>query len=155
MAEQNNLFDAPEMMKLFDPNYYMEQMNQMLKQYQMPQMDTKALIKAQLKNVEAMVAAHCTLVENAGELMQRQLELVKDVMEEVNKKTRELSKAEAGDLPAHHLELIAAIYEHMSVNMREISKGMRAAQEASMQKLDERFRESLKELNGIAEKKAA
>jgi hypothetical protein len=74
-------------------------------------------------------------------------------MEEVSKNTEKLSKAEAGDLPGHQVELIGAMYERMSANMREISESMRAAQESSMEKLDERFRESLKELKEISEKK--
>ncbi|AHK80547.1 hypothetical protein M911_00900 [Ectothiorhodospira haloalkaliphila] len=152
MAEQKNPFDMSEMMKLFDPNRYMEQMNQMLKQYQMPQMDTKALMEAQRKNVEAMVAANRTLFESTEALMKRQSELVKEAMEEVNKNTEKLSRSEAGDLPSHQVELIGAMYERMSANMREISESMRAAQESSMQKLDERFRESLKELKEISEK---
>ncbi|ANB01842.1 phasin family protein [Ectothiorhodospira sp. BSL-9] len=152
MAEQKNPFDMSEMMKLFDPNRYMEQMNQMLKQYQMPQMDTKALMEAQRKNVEAMVAANRTLFESTEALMKRQSELVKEAMEEVNKNTEKLSKSEAGDLPSHQVELIGAMYERMSANMREISESMRAAQESSMQTLDERFRESLKELKEISEK---
>ncbi|MFP4079346.1 MAG: phasin family protein [Ectothiorhodospira sp.] len=146
MAEQKNPFDVSELMQMFDPNRFMEQGRQIMQQYGMPPMDMQALMEAQRRNVEAVVAANRTLMEGTETLMRHQSDLMREVFEEVSQGTRQVVDEDPEKRTAHQMALVERIYDRMSGHLQEASRQVLQAQEASMKQLDDRFRESLKEL---------
>ena len=61
-------------------------------QFKMPGVDSKALIEAQRKNVEAMTQANRVALEGVQAIAQRQAEILRQAMEESSKVMRELAK---------------------------------------------------------------
>ncbi|MBK1671805.1 hypothetical protein CKO35_00530 [Ectothiorhodospira shaposhnikovii] len=153
MPQEKNPFDMSELMKLMDPQRYMDQMNEFMKQFKVPHMDMSALMEVQKKNVEAMMAANRAMMESSEALMKRQTEMLSQAMNEATEMTRAMGEAKQDDLPARQVEMVGKVYDRMSSHTRETFESMRLAQEAAMQRLDQRFRELLQELKDMSVKK--
>ncbi|MCG5535928.1 phasin family protein [Ectothiorhodospira mobilis] len=151
MAEQSNPFDVSELMYLFDPNRYMEQVRRLMQQYGLPSMDPQVLMEAQRRNMEAVVAANRTLLEGTEALMRHQADLMREVFEEMNRSAGQLSADEdPAQRAARQMDMVGRIYDHLSGHLREASQQVLRTQEATMTQLDARFRDSLQELRGMS-----
>ncbi|MBK1692417.1 phasin family protein [Ectothiorhodospira mobilis] len=151
MAEQSNPFDVSELMYLFDPNRYMEQVRRLMQQYGLSSMDPQVLVEAQRRNMEAVVDANRTLLEGTEALMRHQADLMREVFEEMN---RGVGQWAADEDPAQRasrqMDMVGRIYDHLSGHLREASQQVLRTQEATMAQLDARFRASLQELRDMS-----
>ena len=76
--------DFADLMKWFDPAAVADQYKELLGKFSVPNLDTKALIEAQSKNVQALTDANRAILESTRSLLQRQTEMMKQVLEEAS-----------------------------------------------------------------------
>ncbi|SEP86753.1 phasin family protein [Ectothiorhodospira magna] len=150
MSQDKHPFDVSELTRLMDPQRYMDQMNELMRQFKMPNVDMSALMELQRKNVEAMVAANRTMMESSEALMKRQTEMLTQAMNEATEMARTMGSAKQDDLPARQVDMVGQVYDRMSSHTRETFESMRLAQEAALERLDQRFRELLEELKDMS-----
>ena len=119
-------------------------------QFKMPGVDSKALIEAQRKNVEAVTQANRVALEGLQAITQRQIEIVRQAMEESAKIARDLAKpGQPAEKLAAQADLLKQAYEVSLANLRELTEmGAKSNTEAA-DVLNHRFAASLDELKGV------
>lgn len=145
MATQNP-FDFSNIFKQFDPSSMTKQYQDFFGKFNVPNLDMSALVEAQNKNVQALTAANQAMLEGAQSLMQRQAEMVKQVLEEASEAAKSLSSAanpqEAAD---KQVKLIEASFSEALSNFAEISEMVKNTQDETTKLVTARFNESLEE----------
>ena len=118
--------------------------------FRIPGVDSKVLIDAQRKNVEAVTRANQVALEGAKAIMQRQVEILRQAMDESSKAVRELTKpGEPTEKWATQAELVKEAYELGLANLRELAEmGTKSNTEAA-DVLSHRFADGLEELKGV------
>ena len=119
-------------------------------QFKMPGVDSKALIESQRKNVEAMTQANRVALEGLQAIAQRQVEILRQAMEETTKVVREMAKpGQPAEKIATQTALVKEAYELALANARELAEmGAKSNTEAA-DVLAHRVSASLEELKGV------
>ena len=146
MSTQNP-FDFSAVMKSFDPQAAIKQMQESFNVGSVPQFDAEGFANSQRKNVELLMNTNKAVIESSQALLQRQADMIQQAISEASAAAEALSKSgspkEASEL---QVELLQAAYEKALANSAEISEMIKTTQEEIADKVNERIAESLAEL---------
>ena len=146
-------FDFSEIMKRLDPSALTDQYKELLGKLSLPNLDVKSLIEAQNKNVQTLTAANRAILEGTQSLLQRQTEMMKQVLEEASQAVKSLgSSADPKEAADKQIKLIEDSVSKALANFSEISEMVRSTQEETTKLVTARFNESLTELRTNIEK---
>ena len=139
-------FDLSAMFKQFDPASMTKQYQEFFGSFSVPNLDMSGLIEAQNKNVQALTAANRAILEGTQALMQRQAEMVKQVLEEASEAAKSLSSvADPQEAADKQIKLIEASFSEALANFAEISEMVKNTQDETTKLMTARFNESLEE----------
>ena len=119
----------------------------LLKQFSVPNVDAKSIMEAQQKNIEALVAANQKIAENMQKIAEREQQIIQNAISDWS--------AVAGDLNAdgdmqersvRQTEAAIKAVEDGIRNMRTFADLVTKAQADSMEILNKRMDESIREL---------
>ena len=129
--------------------------NKFAEQFAVPGVDAKAMIDSQRKNIEAISAAQQVAFEGAQAVTRRQVEILRQVMEDSADAVREMTAAgKPEDKLAKQAELFKHGFEQALANLRELTEmGAKSNSEAA-ELINHRITESIDELKVAIEKVA-
>ena len=140
-------FDFSEVFKQFDPASLNKQYQELWSNFSVPNLDMTGLIEAQKKNVQALTAANRSVLEGTQSLMQRQTEMVKQVIEEATEAAKSLGGAATPQEAAEkQIKLIEDSVGEVLANFSEIAEMVKNTQDQTAKLMTARFNESLTEL---------
>jgi len=141
-------FAGMEMPKFMDFTSFAEQ-------FKVPGIDAKALMDSQRKNFEAFSAAQTIALEAVQAVSRRQVEIMRDLMEESAGAVKELSTAgKPEEKLAKQTELFKQSFEHSLANLRELTEmGAKSNGEAA-ELINQRITEGLDEIRTAIQKAA-
>ena len=118
-------------------------------QFKLPGVNTQALMESQRRNVEAITKANQVAFEGAQAVMQRQVEILRETLDESTKAMQNMSTTDKPeDVWAKQADLLKDAYEHGLANMRELTELSTKANTAAADLLTHRVADSLGELKG-------
>lgn len=118
-------------------------------QFKFPGVNTQALMESQRRNVEAITKANQVAFEGAQAVMQRQVEILRETLDESTKAMQKMSTTDKPeDVWAKQADLLKDAYEHGLANMRELTELSTKANTAAADLLTHRVADSLGELKG-------
>jgi len=139
--------DISELVKRLDPAAITEQYKAFLGKFSLPNLDTKALIETQNRNVQALTDANRAVLESTQSLFQRQSDMVKQVLEEASQAVKSLaSSANPQEAAVKEIKLIEDSVGKALANFSEISDLVRKTQDETANVVTVRLNESLAEL---------
>ncbi len=116
-------------------------------QFRLPGVDSKTLIETQRRNIEAFTKANQVTFEAAQAVVQRQVEILRQTMDETTKAMQELSRPDKPeDIWTKQAELLKEAYEHGLANLRELTELSTRANVEAADLLTQRVTDSLEEL---------
>ena len=140
-------FDFSQIFKQLDPAAMTKQYQEFFGKFNVPNLDMSALVEAQNKNVKALTDANQAMLEGTKTLMQRQAEMVKQVLEEASEAAKSLgSAATPQDAADKQVKLIEASVSEALANFAEISEMVKSTQDETTKLVTARFNESMEEL---------
>jgi phasin family protein len=119
----------------------------LLKQFKVPNVDASALMEAQQKNIEALVAANQKIAENIQKIAQQEQQIIQEALSEWGAAASEIRPG--GDIEeqsARQTDAALKAIEEGIKNMRTFAEMVVQAQADSMQIINKRMDEGLKEL---------
>ncbi|MCP5417158.1 MAG: TIGR01841 family phasin [Chromatiaceae bacterium] len=146
-SQKNNPFDFTSLLKSYDPQAFVKQMQGAFSAYQLPNFDSAAFLESQKKNMEALVSANQAAFSGTQELLKCQSEMLQQAMADATEAAKGLaSSANPKDLAEKQAELIHSAVEKALANSAELSELVKSSQEAVMKQVNERFLASIKEI---------
>ena len=142
-------FDPEKMTEFFKQNDFTKYLANM----KMPGLDADAMVKAQQKNMDALVEANKAAAAGYQDLFKKQIAIFEETMAEaqkqmksfdVNKMNPETAKAQA--------ELAKAAFEKALANMQALAESAQKANAEAYEIVAARIKESLSELKDLAGK---
>jgi phasin family protein len=116
-------------------------------QFKVPAVDTEALLDSQRKNIEAFNAANRIAFEGAQAVTQRQVEILRQVMEESAAVVKQFTAAgKPEDKLAEQAELLKQTFEQSVANFRELAEMGAKSNGEAVEVLNKRVTEGLDEL---------
>lgn len=129
----------------FDPS--------MFDKFQVPGLDTSALMESQRKNIEAVIKANQKAAEGYGNLLRRQGEIMTETLQAIQEAAGELMTANAGkDLPKKQAELVEKTVGRAFKHMKELAEMAASANSDAFKIMRDRASESIEELRALTEK---
>jgi phasin family protein len=124
--------------------------------FAVPGVDTNALMESQRKNFDALVKANQKAAEGYQQMMVRQGEIMTETMGAIQESVADLMKANDGkDLPKKQAELIEKTIARALKHMKELAELAIDANSDAFKVMRERARESIGEMQELAEKISA
>jgi phasin family protein len=140
-------FDFSDLFKRLDPTALTEQYKEFLGKFSMPNLDASALITAQNKNVQALTEANRAMLEGTQSLLQRQSEMVRQVLEESSEAMKSLaSSGSPQEAVEKEIKMIEDSVSKALANFSEIGEMVRKTQDETTKLVTERFNENMAEL---------
>lgn len=135
--------NKPESLFDFDVTKY-------LGDFKVPGVDVETLVATQRKNIEALTAANRLAYEGVQAVVKRQIEILRQTMEEVASATRDLSEpGSPQDKAAKQAELAKDVFERALGNMRELAEMMARSNSEAFDLLNKRFTQNLDEFREL------
>ncbi|MBF0372731.1 MAG: phasin family protein [Alphaproteobacteria bacterium] len=129
----------PESFFDFDITKFMAEMK-------VPGLDMDAILSSQRRNIEALNAANAMAMEGLAAVMKRQMEILRQTVEEVSTATRDLAEPGAPEHKvARQAELTKETFERTLGNMRELSEIVARSNSDAFDLLNKRFSQILDE----------
>ncbi|WP_200372972.1 phasin family protein [Thiocystis violacea] len=123
------------------------------KQMQVPGLDMEAMMDAYRKNLEALTAASRASSEGMQGFIQRQAEIIRDALAQMRNAATELSSAkDPKDFTERQAELTKQAFEKAVANMKELAEVMAKSNTDSLEIVQTRMNEGLKELQDMMNK---
>jgi len=118
-------------------------------QFNFAGIDSNAVIETHRKNVEAVTKANQMAFEGAQAVVERQVEILRQSVEEAAKAVRELSQpGKPADKLVAQTEMVKEAYEATLANLRELVELSVKSNTAAAEVLNHRFTDGLEELKG-------
>ncbi len=125
-------------------------------QFNVPGVDTSALMESQKKNFDALVKANQKAAEGYQQMMVRQGEIMTETMGAIQEAVTDLMKANDGkDLPKKQAELIEKTVARALKHMKELAELAIDANSDAFKVMRDRAKESIGEMQDLADKIAA
>jgi phasin family protein len=119
--------------------------------FQIPGFDVESLVAAQRKNLEAFTQANQLAVEGAQAVARRNVELIRQAVEEASAALKELTQPGAPEERfAKNAELAKSAFEKGIANAREIVELMTKANAEAFSVIQKRVSESFEEMREFA-----
>jgi phasin family protein len=130
-------------------------LSKMLKDLKMPTVDVEALVGAYRKNIEAITEASHLATEGMQAVARRQVEIMRDSMQDYAKMMREVTTAtSAEDATARQAALAKHSFESTLAQMRELGEMIAKSSNQSIDVLNKRVSEMMEEVKRLSAKKA-
>ena len=140
-------FDFSEIFKQLDPASMTKQYQEFFGKFNLPNLDMSSLVESQNKNVHALTAANQAMLDGTKSLMQRQGEMLKQVLEEASEAAKAIGGAASPqDAADKQVKLIEASVSEALSNFAEISEMVKSTQDETTKLVTARFNESMEEL---------
>lgn len=115
--------------------------------FKVPGMDVEGIVASQRKNIEALTQANKLAFEGLQTVMKRQVEILRQTMDEVATVSKSLTEpGTAQDKAAKQAELAKDAFERSLSNMRELSEMVAKANTEAFELLNKRFTQNLDEM---------
>jgi phasin family protein len=132
----------------FDPSFF--------ERFNVPGIDTQALMDSQRKNIDALINANRKAAEGYANMMRRQGEIMTETMQAIQEASADLMKANAGqDLPKKQAELVEKTVGRAFKHMKELADMAVSANTDAFKIMRDRATESIEELRELTEKISA
>ena len=132
--------------KMFDFTKFEADFGKFAKQFNLPNVDGSAVMKAQQKNLEAVTAANRVALEGMQALARRQVEIVRQASEDFGKAANELSGSKSiEDSMVKQADLAKGAFEQALSNMRELTEMTVKSQSEAAELLNARVAEQFDE----------
>ncbi|ACI99291.1 MULTISPECIES: phasin family protein [Rhodospirillales] len=146
MAASKNPFFDFDMSKFMDPAKFMD-VTKMMGDFKVPGVDLDQMMQAQRKNIEALTAANQLAFEGLQAVMRRQVEILRQSMEEASSSVSDMMAAGTPEEKvAKQTELVKAAFEKALTNMKEMAEMVAKSNTEAAEVLSNRVKESLEEL---------
>ena len=126
----------------------------LLKQFDVPNLDAKALMESQQKNIEALVAANQKIAENMQKIAQQEQQIIQKALGKWSAAASEMKPG--GDIRAQSARQTEAAFKAIEEgikNMRAFAEMVAQTQAESMEIISKRMDEGIKELRQQISKK--
>jgi phasin family protein len=124
--------------------------------FNVPGLDTSALMESQKKNFEALVKANQKAAEGYQNMMRRQAEIMTETMQAIQESVADLMKANDGkDLPKKQTELVEKTIARALTHMKDLAELAINANGDAFKVMQDRAKESIAEMQELAEKISA
>ena len=121
--------------------------------FNVPGIDTSALMESQKKNFDALVKANQKAAEGYQNLMRRQAEIMTETVQAIQESVGDLMKANDGkDLPKKQAELVEKTVSRAFKHMKELAQLTIDANGDAFKVMQDRAKESIAEMQELAEK---
>ena len=140
-------FDVEKMTEFFKQNDFTKYLANM----KMPGIDADSLVKAQQKNMDALVEANKAAAAGYQDLFKKQMAIFEETMAEAQKQMKafDATKIDAETAKAQS-ELAKAAFEKALGNMQALAESAQKANAEAYQIVAARIKESLAELRDMA-----
>jgi len=136
-----------DMSKFFDLEKLMNDMR-------VPGMDPASLMETQRKNIDALVQANRVAAEGMQALADRQRDIFREHMEQMQQFMRDAVSADTPEAnAARQAELVKIAFEKALVNMRELAELASKSQGEALEIVNKRMVDNLDEFRRLAEKR--
>jgi len=142
-------FDAEKMTEFFKQNDFTKQ----LASLKMPGMDPEALVKAQQKNMDALVEANKAAAAGYQDLFKKQIAIFEETMTEAGKQMKAFDTTKMEDRAKAQGELAKAAFEKALANMQALAEGAQKANTQAYEIVSQRIKDSIVELKELASKR--
>lgn len=140
-------FDVEKMQDFFKTNEFTRQFANL----KMPGVDPEAIVEAQKKNMDALVAANQAAAAGYQDLFKKQVAIFEETMAEAQKhmKAFDTTKLDAEAAKAQ-AELARAAFEKAIANMQTLAEAAQKANTEAYEIVSARIQESMAELRDMA-----
>jgi phasin family protein len=121
-------------------------MTKMLEQFKLPGVDTKEIVQARRKDIDALVQANQAIYEGMQALANKQGELLKQAMEDVQSAVKGAGSGVGVGDPDKQGELARKACEKVLGDMKDLAEIARKSQADAMAKITQRGTEHLEEV---------
>lgn len=121
--------------------------DELVRQFSLPNVDIAALVESRRKDMEALVEANRRAYEGMQALGQRQMQILQESMRQLQDQVRQASTGSgaANDAAANLGDSVRLAFERALVNMRELAELAAKAQSDAYEVIHQRVQESLEE----------
>jgi phasin family protein len=146
----NGGFGNADLSAWFDPSKYdfsKYDFSKLNTPFQMPAVDSSAMVEIQQKNLEVLTAANRIAFEGARALLERQVEIARETMTEAAEAVTEISAGKTVEARiAKQAEVTKSVYEKGVTNMRELTELSSKSSSEAVDLLNSRVAESIEEV---------
>jgi phasin family protein len=121
-------------------------LTKMLEQFKVPGVDTKEIVEARRKDIDALVQANQAIYEGMQALANKQGELLKTAMEDIQSAMKGAAGGVGVGDPGKQGELARKAYEKVLGDMKDLAEIARESQADAMAKITQRGTEHLDEV---------
>jgi phasin family protein len=121
-------------------------LTKMLEQFKVPGVDTKEIVDARRKDIDALVQANQAIYDGMQALANKQGELLKAAMEDIQSAVKGASGGVGVGDPGKQGELARKAYEKVLGDMKDLAEIARESQADAMAKITKRGTEHLDEV---------
>jgi phasin family protein len=142
-------FDVEKMQEFFKTNEFTRQFANL----KMPGVDPEAIVEAQKKNMDALVAANQAAAAGYQDLFKKQVAIFEETMAEAQKHLKgfDSTKLDA-DAARKQADLAKAAFEKALANMQALAESAQKANSDAYEIVSARIKESLAEIRDLAAK---
>lgn len=149
MFEKNMFpFDAEKFAEMFKT----PDMTKMMEGMKMPGFDTNAVMEANKKNFEALVAANQAAAAGYQDFFKKQMAVFEETMSAAQSQISSMNDNLGPDAAAKQAELMKAAVEKALANMTELAEAAKKANEEAFAIVSARVKESIAEIQAMAPK---
>ena len=143
----NNPFDFSSLFSSYDPQAFFKQLQSGFGAYQIPNVDTAALIESQKKNVDALIEANKAAFMGTQELLRQQGEMLQQAMTDATEAATALTGSSNPKVLAEkQMELVQAAFEKALANSTKLSELVKKNQDEITSTVNQRVAEGLQEI---------
>ncbi len=143
----NNPFDFSGLFGNYDPQAFFKQIQSGFNAYQIPNLDTSALLESQKKNLDALIAANTAAFEGGQELLKQQAEMLQQAIKDATEAATALAgSSNPKALAEKQTELVQAAFEKALANSTKLSELVKKNQDDVSKMVNQRVSESLQEI---------
>jgi phasin family protein len=121
-------------------------LTKMLEQFKLPGIDTQEIVEARRKDIDALVKANQAIYEGMQALANKQGELLKTAMEDIQSAVKGAAGGVGVGDPGKQGELARKAYEKVLGDMKDLAEIARESQADAMAKITQRGTEHLDEV---------
>jgi phasin family protein len=141
-------FDVEKMTEFLKQNDFTRHLASM----KMPGVDAEAMVKAQQKNMDALVEANKAAAAGYQDLFKKQIAIFEETMAEAQKQMKAFDAGKVEDRAKAQGELAKAAFEKALANMQALAESAQKANAEAYEIVAARIRESIAELKEMAGK---
>jgi phasin family protein len=132
------------------PQQLMSEFTKLFEQFKLPGVDLNAVLESRRKDIDALAAANRTALEGAQSLAQKQLDVLRTTIDEVQSMLKQSKDVPA---PAAARELVSQAVQRAFTNMRELADVAYRSQSEAVAVVSRRVQENIEELKTLVHAK--